>query len=155
MASKWDTPEPGNPQRYRRAVYTYWKRSIPYPTFATFDAPTREMCSKRRMPSNTPIQALAILNDTAFHECAQALARRMKFEAEGSLEEKIAAGYRATTSREISPDRVLTLAKLFANLSADYSGQPDLLEGLADTPDAAALTVVASVILNLDEAVNR
>lgn len=155
VASKWDTPKPGDPQRYRRAVYTLWKRSIPYPTFATFDAPTRELCSKRRMPSNTPIQALAVLNDAAFHECAQALARRMKYEANGSLEERISFGYRAATSKRITPDRLAELTKLFASLEKDYQADPKLLEGLAGTPDGAALTVVASVLINLDEAVNR
>lgn len=155
VASKWDTPKPGDPQRYRRAVYTFWKRSIPYPTFATFDAPTREMCSKRRMPSNTPIQALAVLNDPAFHECAQALARRMKFDTDGSLEKKLSLGYRAATSRSITPDRLQELTKLYNTLEQDYKTQPKLLEGLAGTPDGAALTVVASVLLNLDEAVNR
>jgi hypothetical protein len=155
VGGKWNTPEPGEPQRYRRALYTFWKRSIPYPTFSTFDAPSREMCSKRRMPSNTPIQALAVLNDPAFHECAQALARRMKYDTDGSLEEKISLGYRATTSRRITPDRLQELANLYETVEQDYKADPKLLEGLAGTPDGAALTVVASVLLNLDEAVNR
>lgn len=155
VASKWDTPKPGDPQRYRRAVYTLWKRSIPYPTFATFDAPTREMCSKRRMPSNTPIQALAVLNDAAFHECAQVLARRMASAPNESVGERISLGYRAATSKRITPDRLAELTKLFAALEKDYQADPKLLKGLAHTPEAAALTVVASVLINLDEAVNR
>jgi hypothetical protein len=152
---RWKTPEPGDPQRYRRAVYTYWKRSIPYPTFATFDAPTREMCSKRRMPSNTPVQALAILNDPAFHECSQALARRMKYEAVGSLQDKISLGYRVATSRKITPDRLSELTDLYEDLNKTYAADPSLLQGMAGTPDGAALTVVASVLLNLDEAITR
>jgi len=152
---RWKTPEPGDPQRYRRAVYTYWKRSIPYPTFATFDAPTRELCSKRRMPSNTPVQALAILNDPAFQECSQALARRMKYEAEGSLQDKISLGYRAATSRQITPDRLSELTDLYEDLNKTYTADPSLLQGMAGTPDGAALTVVASVLLNLDEAITR
>ena len=155
VASKWDTPKPGDPQRYRRAIYTYWKRSSPYPTFATFDAPTREMCSKRRMPSNTPIQALAILNDTAFHECAQALARRMKNEFTGDTGARISQAYHAATSRKITPERLAILTGLYKDLHQTYEADPKLKSTMAGTPDGAAFTIVASVLLNLDEAFTR
>lgn len=154
-AKRWKTPEPGNPQRYRRAVYTYWKRSIPYPTYATFDAPTREMCSKRRMPSNTPIQALAIMNDPAFHECAQMLGQRMNNSAEESIQAKIALGYRAVTSQKITADRLSELHKLFLELKGTYANDLSLSKKLAEDPEQAALTVVASVLLNLDESITR
>lgn len=152
---RWKTPLPGDPQRYRRAVYTYWKRSIPYPTFATFDAPSRELCSKRRMPSNTPVQALAVLNDPAFHECAQGLARRMKNEFAGSVGDRISLAYRASTSRNITPERLTTLTALFQDLEQTYKADLKKMETMAGTPDGAAYTVVASVLLNLDEAVSR
>ena len=152
---RWKTPPPGDPQRYRRAVYTYWKRSIPYPTFATFDAPTRELCNKRRSPSNTPVQALSVLNDPAFHECSQALARRMKNEFTGDTGEKISQAYRATTSRKITPERLTTLTNLYKDLHQTYEADPKLKEDMAGTPDGAAYTIVASVLLNLDEAITR
>ena len=152
---KWTTPAEGSPDRYRRSVYTYWKRSIPYPTFATFDAPSRELCSKRRILSNTPLQALAILNDPAFNECAQGLARRMKHEAPGGVDERLALGFRLATSREVSPDRLEELRTLFSKLEATYADDPSLRQGMASTPDGAAYTVVASVLLNLDEALVR
>ncbi len=152
---KWQTPPPGSPDRYRRSVHTYWKRSIPYPVFATFDAPTRELCSNRRILSNTPLQALAVLNDPAFHECAQGLARRMKYEAEGDLDARLAIGYRLATSHPISPDRLAELRDLFRKLEAKYTADPALMKGMAGTPDGAAYTVVASVLLNLDEALIR
>lgn len=155
VAQKWETPKPGDPERYRRAVYTFWKRSIPYPTFTTFDAPSREMCNKRRMPSNTPVQALAIMNDPAFHECAQALARRIASEAPGSIQEKITFGYRATASRSITAGRLTELTELFDELKQSYDADPTLSKELAATPELAALTIVASVLLNLDEAINR
>jgi hypothetical protein len=154
-AGRWKTPEPGHPQRYRRAVYTYWKRSIPYPTFSTFDAPSREMCNKRRMPSNTPVQALAVLNDPAFHECSQALARRMKYDFEGSTTERIAAGYRAVTSAIATPERLAELNRLFEDLEQTYAEDPTLMKQVAGTPDGAAYTVIGSVLLNLDEAITR
>lgn len=152
---KWTTPAEGNPDRYRRSVYTYWKRSIPYPTFATFDAPSRELCSKRRILSNTPIQALALLNDPAFNECAKGLARRMKYEASGSVDERLSHGFRLATSRQITPDRLEELRTLFSKLEADYTATPSLREGMAGTADGAAYTVVASVLMNLDEALIR
>lgn len=154
-AGLWKTPPPGDPQRYRRAIYVYWKRSIPYPTFSSFDAPTRELCSKRRLPSNTPIQALAVLNDPAFHECAQGLARRMKNEFTGTTADRISLAYRASTSRKITPDRLSALTELFDDLNQTYKNDPQQMEGMAGSPDGAAYTVVSSVLLNLDEAVSR
>ncbi|MEM7518203.1 MAG: DUF1553 domain-containing protein, partial [Planctomycetota bacterium] len=91
---KWKTPEAGESDRYRRALYTYTKRSIPFPAFATFDAPSREFCNPRRLTSNTPLQALTMLNDEAYAEAAKGLARRMKSEADKPIGEKIATGYR-------------------------------------------------------------
>ncbi|BCX49298.1 hypothetical protein HAHE_32060 [Haloferula helveola] len=151
----WKTPQEGDADRYRRSVYTYWKRSIPYPTFVTFDAPTRETCSKRRIVSNTPLQALAILNDPAFEECAKGLARRMKYDADGDLEDRLAFGYRAATSRKASPERLKELVRLYHELEAKYAADPKLMKGMAGTPDGAAFTIVASVMLNLDEALTR
>ncbi|QJE94856.1 PSD1 and planctomycete cytochrome C domain-containing protein [Luteolibacter luteus] len=151
----WKTPETGNPERYRRSVYVYWKRSIPYPTLVTFDAPSRELCSKRRILSNTPLQSLAVLNDPAFHECAQGLARRMKYDASGSIDDRLSRGYRIATSRQITPDRLSELKNLFTKLEKDYAAQPELMKGMAGTSDGAAYTVVASVLLNLDEALIR
>lgn len=154
-ADKWTTPPAGDPDRYRRAVHIYWKRSIPYPVLATFDAPSRELCSKRRILSNTPLQALAVLNDPAFHECAQGLARRMKYGASGDLDARLASGYRLATSREITAGRLAELRSLFRKLEEDYARDPSLMQGMAGTPDGAAYTVVASVLLNLDEALIR
>lgn len=152
---KWSTPEPGQPDRYRRSVHVYWKRSIPFPTLSTFDAPSRELCSKRRILSNTPLQALAVMNDPAFHECAQGLARRMKYEAAGDLDARLSLGYRLATSRTITPDRLAELRGLFQKLEKDYAANPGLMKGMAGTPDGAAFTVVGSVLLNLDEALIR
>ncbi|MCW1883549.1 PSD1 and planctomycete cytochrome C domain-containing protein [Luteolibacter flavescens] len=152
---RWTTPAEGNPGRYSRSVYVYWKRSIPYPTLATFDAPSRELCSKRRILSNTPLQALAVLNDPAFHECSKGLARLMKYGTTGDTDARLSAGYRTATSRAITPDRLAELRTLFLKLEKDYAADPDLMKGMAGTPDGAAYTVVASVLLNLDEALIR
>jgi len=152
---KWTTPPAGQPDRYRRSVHVYWKRSIPFPTLSTFDAPTRELCSKRRILSNTPLQALAVLNDPAFHECAQGLARRMKYDSTGDLDARLALGYRIATSRVATPERLAELRDLFQKLEKDYAADPASMKGMAGTPDGAAFTVVAWVLLNLDEALIR
>jgi hypothetical protein len=152
---KWETPAPGSEERYRRALYTYTKRSIPFPSFATFDAPSREFCTPRRLVSNTPLQALTMLNDEAYAEAAQGLARRMKYDTDGSVAEKIAAGVRIATARPPSQDRLDELVGLFDKLHAQYESRPELMKGMAGSPDGAAYTIVAQVILNLDEVLTK
>ena len=152
---KWNTPAPGEPERYRRALYTYTKRSNPYPAFASFDAPPRDVCTKRRIASNTPLQALEALNSPAHVEFAQALARRMKYETEGPLAEKLATGHRITTSRQPAPERLEKLVALYQEIEAGYTADPATLQGMAGTPDGGAFTILASVLLNLDEALNK
>ncbi|MEM9017265.1 MAG: DUF1553 domain-containing protein, partial [Verrucomicrobiota bacterium] len=152
---KWETPAEGKPDRYRRALYTYTKRSIPFPAMATFDAPSREFCNPRRLTSNTPLQALTMLNDTAYAEAAKGLARRMKYESEGDIAQKLAAGYRIATARHPTTERLDELIGLFGKLEAQYKSEPRLLEGLAGTPDGGAYTIVAQVILNLDEVLSK
>jgi hypothetical protein len=148
-------PGPGDPERYRRSIYTYVKRSVPYPLFSNFDSPSREVCSKRRLVSNTPLQALAILNDPAFQEAATALARRMERQSPGDLDGALAFGFRASTSRTISSDRLDVLRGLYQRLTKEYASEPSILKGMEETPEQAAMVIVASVILNLDESLTR
>jgi hypothetical protein len=135
-AERWDTPAPGQPDRYRRSLYTYIKHTNPYPAFATFDAPTRELCTTRRILSNTPLQALDTLNSPAHIEFAEALGRRMAAEIPGDLATRIATGHRITTSRLPGEKRLAELIALYQKI-----GSPE-----------TAYTVLASVLLNLDEA---
>jgi hypothetical protein len=151
----WKTPEPGDPERYRRAVYVYFKRSLLYPLFSSFDVPPRDISSKRRLVSNTPLQALTTLNDAAFHEASIALSRRMSEAAPDNPVASIACGYRLAASREITPDRSSELRGLYEHLVAEYTAAPDTMKDLADTPEKAALAIVASVLLNLDESLTR
>ncbi|MHC4996142.1 MAG: DUF1553 domain-containing protein, partial [Planctomycetota bacterium] len=126
-----------------RSVYTYTKRSIPYPTFASFDAPSREVCSPRRLRSNTPIQALMTLNDPAFAECARELGARMAGLDE-SPAKRIAYGFALATCR---PPREAELDDLL-----------DLYTPLAEDPSIGsreAMNTVASVLLNLDEVLTK
>lgn len=154
-SDSWKTPKVGEPQRYRRAIYTYWKRSIPYPSLSAFDAPSREVCSKRRLVSNSPIAALTTLNNAAFAEFAQGLARRMKYETKGGVEEKVAFGYRIATSTRPSEAVLEKLVKAFRDIEAEYTKNPKMMEGMAGTADGAAYTVMASLLLNLDAALTQ
>jgi hypothetical protein len=135
-AERWDTPAPGKPDRYRRSLYTYIKHTNPYPAFATFDAPTRELCTTRRILSNTPLQALDTLNSPAHIEFAEALGRRMAEEIPGDLATKLATGHRITTSRLPDDKRLAELVTLYQK---------------TEDPKKA-FTTLASVLLNLDEA---
>ena len=151
----WNTPDEGKPDRYRRAVYIYFKRSILYPLFSSFDVPPRDLSSKRRLVSNTPLQALTTLNDAAFHEASLALVRRMAEASPGDLDGRIAHGYRLLSSQNITPDRISELRELHRRLVAEYTAEPEAMKDIASTPEEAALAVVASVLLNLDESLTR
>jgi hypothetical protein len=150
--------------RYRRALYTTWRRSNPYPSMATFDAPSREVCTIRRPRTNTPLQALVTLNDPAYVEAAQALARRMVREGGSTPADRAARGFRLVLARRPTAAEIDRLVRLHDEAQADFRvdqaaatkmatdplGAPPADIG-ADIPDLAAWTVVANVILNLDE----
>ncbi|MDB6169434.1 MAG: hypothetical protein JWM88_2298 [Verrucomicrobia bacterium] len=143
------------PDRYRRALYTFWKRTSPYPSFVSFDTPARDVCALRRIPTNTPLQALVTLNDPVYHEAAQELARRMKREAP-ELPGQIAAGFRRVTSRDPRPEELKPLMKLHAQAlerrleETESSTKPDQIP-----PDVDALSAVAEALLNLDAALTK
>ena len=151
----WRNPKKGNPKRYRRSIYTYWKRSIPFPTFGSFDAPTREICSSRRLVSNTPLAALATLNDEAFAEMASGLARRMREHPTDSLEEKLISGFRIATSLKPTPRQLEIITELFHDTIEDFDTNPGQYSGLAKDAENAAFTIVAATYLNMDDALTR
>ncbi|YCM44268.1 PSD1 and planctomycete cytochrome C domain-containing protein [Verrucomicrobiaceae bacterium 227] len=151
----WNEAPVGNPNRYRRSIYTYWKRSIPFPGFDAFDAPTREVCSSRRLPSNTPLAALATLNDKAFAEMADGLARRMKYGTEGDLATRLTAGFRMATSVHPTPRQLEIITKLFHEIEKRYQEDAKQFEGLAGTSDGTAFVVVAGTLLNMDDALTK
>jgi len=151
--------------RYRRGLYTTWRRSNPYPSMAAFDAPNREVCTLRRPRTNTPLQALVTLNDPVYVEAAQGLARRV-VEVDGSAAEKAARAFRLCLTRPASDREVAAVTRLYEDAKADYEGHPDEATKLATDPlgplpeganpaEYAAWTVVANVLLNLDEALAK
>jgi hypothetical protein len=142
---KWETSS--GEDRHRRAVYTFWRRSSPYPALATFDAPSREQCSPRRVRTNTPLQALTTLNDPVFLEAARALAQRMAREGGERPADRIAYGYRRCTARRPAAADLERLVALHAREAERFSGRP--------TADEDALATVATVLLNLDPTLTR
>ncbi|MGH7151363.1 MAG: DUF1553 domain-containing protein, partial [Planctomycetota bacterium] len=132
--------------RHRRALYTFWRRSAPYPSMAAFDAGSREYCLSRRPRTNTPLQALAVLNDPTFFEAAGALADRMIAEGGESPEARATRGFRLCTARSPSPGERKVLLDLYRDERARASG-----EGA----ERAAWTIVANALLNLDETLTK
>ena len=151
---RWESAK--GEDRYRRGLYTYLRRSSPYPSMIAFDGPSREFCVSRRIRTNTPLQALVSLNDTVYMETAQALAKRMQEAPVETLEDQLAYGYSLAMLR---PPTSATLKDLHAYTTQSlehYQTQPeDVTQLMTMYPDAdaqlAALTTAANVILNLDE----
>ena len=159
---RWATSE--GCDRHRRGLYTFLRRTSPYPTFVTFDATSREVACPRRARTNTPLQALATLNDPAFVECALALAGRMIKEGGEQPEARAARGFRLCVAREPAAGELAVLLELYRAQRADYAARPAEAEALAgeraraqalDPVELAAWTVVANALLNLDETLTK
>jgi len=151
---------------YRRTLYTIWKRTAAPPTMLLFDSPTREICTVKRSRTNTPLQALALLNEVTYIEAARALAQRMLTEGGATTSDRIAHGFRRVLGR--APEKadltVLTagLEKRLAKYRADADAAKSLLaqgqfkpDATLDAAELAAYTVTANVLLNLDETITR
>lgn len=151
--AKWENATDEN--RYRRAIYTYWKRTSGYPSMATFDAPSREVCTARRITTNTPLQALVTLNDEAFVECAAGFADRMFAEGGTTPAERIGWAYRAAVGGSQPTETIDDLVKLYDAALTSFTADQEAAKKVAATPERAALIVVASAILNLDEVQTR
>jgi hypothetical protein len=167
-SDRWAESRGGD--QYRRGLYTFWRRSAPYPAFLAFDAPSREVCCERRSRTNTPLQALATLNDPAFVQPAAALARRILAESRGTAEDRATYGFRLVLARRPRRAELDHLVALYAENLALYRRDAAAAATLAalgpatsatafggggDQADLAAWTVVANVLLNLDETVTK
>jgi hypothetical protein len=150
---------------YRRTMYTFWKRTSPPPTLITFDAPDREICTVRRARTNTPLQALVLMNDPTYMESSRKLAERLMTEAAGT-EQRITLAFRLAMARRPKPAEIAVLTKIFdKELSVCHKDEKAALKLLRvgeskrddklDIAELAAWTTVASMILNLDETVTK
>ena len=160
----WIT-SPGE-DRHRRGLYTFMRRTSPYPSMLAFDGTSREVCAVRRIRTNTPLQALVTLNDPVYVEAAQAMARRIIREGGQSPQERITYAVRLALSRRPSPEEVHGLHGLYERRLAffrDRSSEAELfateplgpLQAGSDAAELAAYTAVCNVILNLDEVLTK
>ena len=152
--------------QYRRSLYIYWKRQSPPPNMMLFDAPTREYCVVRRLRTNTPLQALVLMNDPQFVEASRALAQRMMTEAGNDPKKRIAFAFRLATARQPEADETKVLLDVFNRELAEFRKDKTAAEKLLgvgsfkpkaglDASELAAWTTIASMILNLDETVTK
>jgi hypothetical protein len=160
--------EDTGPDRYRRAVYTFRFRSVPYPVLQTFDAPNGDFSCVRRLRSNTPLQALASLNEVVFVECAQALARRA-LENGATDRECVSYAFRRCVSRKPTDAELGELLALLkrekmhlsegwvdaAMLAVGKSGRIENLPAGRTPVELAAYAAVSRVLLNLDETITK
>lgn len=162
-STDWQTSS--GEDRYRRGIYTTMRRSNPYPSMFTFDAPNREVCTLRRIRTNTPLQALVTMNDPVYIEAAQAFARKV-VEQGDSLDQRIEWALQQALARPVNSGEVQVLRTLYENAVAALRDQPEESKKLATEPlgpipegrdivDLAAWTVVANAIMNLDEFLMR
>jgi Protein of unknown function (DUF1549)/Protein of unknown function (DUF1553) len=161
-------PEETGPNRYRRAIYTFRFRSVPYPVLQTFDAPNGDFSCVRRLRSNTPLQALVSLNEPIFMECAQALALHV-LEQPGAEQDRITCAFRRALGRKPDQSELNELLDLLrrekTHLAEGWVDTPALATGKSEpiknlppgsTPtELAAYTVLARVLLNLDETITK
>jgi hypothetical protein len=151
---------------YRRGMYTLWKRTVPPASLATFDAPNREKCTARRALTNTPLQALALLNDPTYVEAARALAQRALLEGGPEPDSRLAYAFRLATTRKPSGKETKVLRTLLDQRLISFRANPPSalqLVSVGESPrspkldpvELAAWTTVTSVIFNLDETLNK
>jgi Protein of unknown function (DUF1553)/Protein of unknown function (DUF1549)/Planctomycete cytochrome C len=169
-SDKWTLSE--GEDRYRRSLYTFVRRTAPYPMLTTFDAPSREFCTVRRVRTNTPLQALTTLNDPAFFAAARALASRALKEAGPSPEARAGHAFRLSTSRKPTAEEVAPLVRFYGEQAVRFAADPAAAAAVAGVEvhsgspagddgreptltEKAAWTMVANVVLNLDETLTK
>ena len=161
---KWEISK--GEDKYRRGLYTFWRRTSPYPAFMSFDSPSRELICARRLRSNTPLQALTTMNDPGFVEASEALARRIMKETKGDAAKRVAYGFRLCEARPPRADEVKRLVALYEQELAQFKQDTKAAEKMATSElgkpaenmnleELAAWTVVANVLLNLDETITK
>lgn len=151
---------------YRRSMYTFWKRTCPPPGLNTFDAPEREVCTARRSRTNTPLQALVLMNDPTYLESARMLAERVMKSSGSTPESRVTTAFRLALSRRPTAAEVELATKLYLQRLQKFQKEPTAAKSLLSAgdsprdaslsePELAAWATVMSVILNLDEAITK
>ncbi len=151
---------------YRRGLYTYWKRSLPNPSLTVFDAPNRELCTVQRPRTNTPLQALVLLNDPVYIEAARALAQRTMKEGGSTPPDRLAFAFRLCTARPPGDRELDVLLRHYHQQLDNYRKNPNAAAALIkvgessrpdglDDAELAAWTAVGNILLNLDETITK
>ena len=157
--SKWKKSD--SCDQYRRALYTYWKRTAPYPSMVTFDGTSHEVCSSRRIRTNTPLQSLTTLNDYAYIEAAQYFAYRMQDLGGNNLQRQISKGYALAMYKPISIEKLKVFEGLYSNAIQKFQSDTTKMIAMAgnskvkQTASTAAMVVVAGAMMNLDEFITK
>jgi len=164
IGGKGYTPDSGD-GLYRRSLYTYWKRTIAPPGMVNFDSPTRELCIVREDRTNTPLQALNLMNDVLYLEAARKLAERM-LAAGPAADQRLTYAYQVTLGRVPKPNELTILNRTLNQFERQYQQAPQAADEFLNqgdsprdnrwpAPELAAYTALASLILNLDEVVTK
>jgi hypothetical protein len=151
---------------YRRGIYVYLKRAMPYPPLVTFDAPNREVCTDSRARTNTPLQALVLLNDPAYVEAARVMAQRIVASGGSTPAERVAYAFKLCTSRMPRPEESQVLLDIYEKQLARFKQDPEAAKKLTtvgetpapaemDLSELAAWTAIGNVLLNLDETITK
>ncbi len=154
------------PDLYRRGIYIYWKRSVPYPSLITFDAPSREVCTAQRPRTTTPLQALVLMNDPAFVEAARGLAERVLKEGGHDIQQRLVFAFRLVLARAPSKQELQILQRVYQqeleNFRKDKKAAADLVSigesarpAGVDVSELAAWTALGNLLLNLDETITK
>ncbi len=161
--TRW-TPSEGE-DRYRRGLYTHWRRTAPFVAFGLFDAPTRETCTVRRLRTNTPLQALGGMNDPAYFDAARGLARRIVTEAGPEPADRAVHAFRLCTGRRPDAEETDRIVRAWRRELEHFSADPAAARAVfkgwtivspnSEIPDRAAWALVANALLNLDETVTK
>jgi hypothetical protein len=151
---------------YRRSMYTFWKRTSPPPTMTIFDAPDRETCQVRRARTNTPLQALVLMNDVQFIEAARKFAEQVMSKGGAGTEQRVTFAFRTVLARQPSTSELATLTKLFTDYQAEFKATPGSAGKLLaagesardealDVNELGAWTMIVHLLLNLSETVTK
>ena len=151
---------------YRRSLYTFWKRTAPPPSLMAFDAPSRETCVARRARTNTPLQALVLMNDEQYVEASRRLAARMLTRGRSTPQEQLALGFQSCTARQPTAQELGVLDRIYAAQLEHFRAQPEAAKKLLavgaaapvaelDPAQHAAMTMMANLLLNLDETITK
>lgn len=157
-ADKWRNSQ--GEDQYRRAIYTYWKRTAPYPSMISFDGAERVVCNARRIRTNTPLQALVTLNDSVYLDMSRHFAYRMQQQG-ATIQQQITKGYELMLYKPITAQRLKILMDLYNKVYAEFKKDKDGtcamigMDNEKNNPETAALVVVANSMLNLDEMITK